>query len=1228
MKDLIQKIGFSPKENTKEIFIKKYSNFDNYIIKIDFENKKIDYGNKIICESTTTQNFSQAENWVVLECVNRLLTKGYEPKNIILEKIYPTGHGTSERLDILIKKDNKAYLMIECKTYGKEFDKEFKNLEKNGGQLFTYFQQDTNAKNLILYTSRLNKNEIEYKNEIVKIEEDYKQAGNVKDLYERWNKLTKKNGIFDGWVNIYQFQSKAIIIENLKDIKQEDAQKIFNRFAEILRKHTVSDKPNAFNKIFNLFLCKICDEYTAKNDKQKTKFQWKDDDTNEIFQNRLNRLYREGMKLFLGKTITDFDEQDLKEKYPEIANNEKLEKYFMNILNEIRLKKNNEFAIKDVYDNQTFIENGKVLKECVELLQNYKIRYDKRHPYLSDFFELLLTTGLKQESGQFFTPVPIARYIIKSLPIKKIFDKKLINGNFNDLLPLAIDYAAGSGHFLHEFMHEIQNFIEKENGNNCSLDIKRKIESWGIAKFEWAKDYVYGIEKDYRLAKVTKVGCYLHGDGLAQIINGDGLDSFHLSDDFVGVLKKKEINNHDKKENPVFDIIIANPPYSVSNFKGNIKNAFKSIENKENSFELYDYLTDQSSEIECLFIERTKQLLKNGGVAGIILPTSILSNTGIYTKTREIILKYFDIIGITKFGSNTFMATGTNTVVLFLRKRNNYDYKSIQSSVDNFFINFQDNTVNGIENIFSKYISHVWKEININSYISLCQKSPNKIIQKHEIFIEYKQKLKAKNDDILYKQIIEKEKEKLLYFILAYKQKIILTKTGEKKAEKQFLGYEFSNRRGQEGIHPILKSKSIDECTKLFDSEDFYNLKKASTYVLEAFENKEKREIDENLQNNISRINLIDMISFDRVNFEKNIDLSVKKKIEIESKWELVRLGDIILEQVKSKIKVRTAQNTKDKIYNFFTSGEKILKFNDFLVDNENIYLSTGGNAIIKYFKGKASYSTDTFVINSKNEKIIKTKLLFYFLENKIDDINNFYFKGLGLKHLQKPDFRNLKIPLPPKNIQEKIVKKIEEIEEKENKNKKRVKELKKKINELFEIIVSKSDTFYRLSDNDIFDISIGKRVLAKDFSSIGKIPVYSANVFKPFGYIDKLLIQDFSVPSVLWGIDGDWMVNYLPKNISFYPTDHCGILRIKNKKINEKYLAYVLQKEGEKLEFSRNKRASINRIQSIKIKAPSISEQQKIVTKIEKIEKEIKTLQPKIDNSKKQKEEILKKYL
>ncbi|KAA6306646.1 putative type I restriction enzymeP M protein, partial [termite gut metagenome] len=118
-KDLLTTIGFKSQENTVGISSKKYQQSGDYRIEVDFEKNVIDYGNLIGFGSKTTQNFSQAENFVVLECVNRLLEKGYKPQNIILEKTYPAGHGTSGRLDICVtREDNSEYLLIECKTYG------------------------------------------------------------------------------------------------------------------------------------------------------------------------------------------------------------------------------------------------------------------------------------------------------------------------------------------------------------------------------------------------------------------------------------------------------------------------------------------------------------------------------------------------------------------------------------------------------------------------------------------------------------------------------------------------------------------------------------------------------------------------------------------------------------------------------------------------------------------------------------------------------------------------------------------------------------------------------------------------------------------------------------------------------------------------------------------------------------------------------------------------------
>ena len=135
-------------------------------------------------------------------------------------------------------------------------------------------------------------------------------------------------------------------------------------------------------------------------------------------------------------------------------------------------------------------------------------------------------------------------------------------------------------------------------------------------------------------------------------------------------------------------------------------------------------------------------------------------------------------------------------------------------------------------------------------------------------------------------------------------------------------------------------------------------------------------------------------------------------------------------------------------------------------------------------------------------------------------------------------------------------------------------------------------------------------------------------NVFEPFGYIDKYLIDDFSVPSVLWGIDGDWMVNYMPSNKPFYPTDHCGVLRVKTNDVLPKYLAWILEKEGVEQRFSRTLRASIDRIKGLSIKTPPLPEQQKTVLEIEKIEAQIQETQKELEQLSDQKRSVIKNYL
>jgi type I restriction enzyme M protein len=1207
-KQLLLKSGFVPKDQTVDIYIKQYRQHEGYRIEVDFANQSIDYGT-VACESKTTQNFSQPENFVVLECVDRLLTKGYKPADLTLEKTYPSGRGHSGRLDILVKKDRKAFLMIECKTWGKAFDSELKKIQKDGGQLFTYFQNDTNADYLMLYASHLTSGGIQYRCEIVKIEDYYRTAGNVEDTFARWSKLTYSNGIFEVWVNAYEYQNKRLTKKDLIPLTEADSGAIFHGFLSILRKHSVSDKPNAFNKIFNLFLAKIYDE--KKRETDELDFQWKEKEDDPVnFQVRLIDLHRKGLYEFLRKEIPGISDDDFEYKTQEELYRKKKEK----------LKFNKIFDIRDVTDDESFDDNFRVLKEVVQLLEKYQTRYPRKQQHLSDFFERLLTTGLKQEAGQYFTPPPITKFIVRSLPIREMIEAEANQPVAK--LPAVIDYAAGSGHFITEMMEAYQDTINQIDSSDYYPDAQNEVAAWQRNPYSWAAKYVYGIEKDYRLVKVAKVGCYFYGDGLAQIIHGDGLDSFAKSKSYVGLLKDN-IQSDDSTKSQ-FSIVVSNPPYSVDAFKGDLRNI-----DAGKDFSLYGSLTDKSKEIECLFMERTVQLLKEGGVAGIVLPSSILSNGGIYTKTREIILQNFDIVALTELGSNTFMATGTNTVVLFLRRKNSKFFDKTRAALEESLVTNRDNTINEIEKPVSKYVNQVWEGITYNDYLTLLRKNPNEAIRNHEIYREYCGKIHTKAAADFWDTVLTIEYEKILYFIIAWPQKLVLVKTGEKDAEKKFLGYEFSNRRGSEGIHPVQRGKTIEECTCLFDTYSYDHPDKASTYIYKAFKGDNDSIISGSMQGNISHIHLVDMLTFDRADFEKAISTAIKKKVKFENLWlteKLVSLAEIA--DIRKGASITKEKTVKGDIP-VVAGGQDVAYYHNIANREGNVITISASGAysgFVNYFDTPI-FASDCNTIQSNDENIISTKLIYLFLKEIQSEIYGLQ-KGQAQPHVYGEDLAKIKIPLPPKEIQKKMVADIAGIEKKEKETKDQLDRFEQETEDLYTGLYNSTTNAYRLSDDKLFSVAIGKRVLTHDLVVSGGIPVYSANVLEPFGNIDKSLMEDFSIPSVLWGIDGDWMVNYIPENTPFYPTDHCGVLRVLSNDIFPKYVAWVLRKEGRDKQFSRQLRASMDRITSLSIKVPSVAKQKEVITKVEALEKQIANARKFLATTPVLKADVIKRYL
>lgn len=126
------------------------------------------------------------------------------------------------------------------------------------------------------------------------------------------------------------------------------------------------------------------------------------------------------------------------------------------------------------------------------------------------------------------------------------------------------------------------------------------------------------------------------------------------------------------------------------------------------------------------------------------------------------------------------------------------------------------------------------------------------------------------------------------------------------------------------------------------------------------------------------------------------------------------------------------------------------------------------------------------------------------------------------------------------------------------------------------------------LADKNLFTLSLGKRLLKKDFiTAKGDIPVYSANVFEPFVYTDQSNITDFDKAYVLWGIDGEFSFNVMDKGKVFASTDHCGTIKILDDQIDPYYLAYVMEETRHKYGFDRGLRASLTNMKAFNIDIP-----------------------------------------
>ena len=225
------------------------------------------------------------------------------------------------------------------------------------------------------------------------------------------------------------------------------------------------------------------------------------------------------------------------------------------------------------------------------------------------------------------------------------------------------------------------------------------------------------------------------------------------------------------------------------------------------------------------------------------------------------------------------------------------------------------------------------------------------------------------------------------------------------------------------------------------------------------------------------------------------------------------------------KSKIKAGDGEKAGKYPLYTCSPKVNKFLDnYLYDTEAIILSTGGNPIINYHKGRFSYSTDCLAIKSNGK--FENKYLYYYLISKISDISKM-FRGAGIKHLNKKELFQMNINLIDKKEQKIVVKNLDMINN--------VIELKKKQLEELNTII-KSQFVEMFGDIHLNDKKWKEDILKNNISIIG------GYAFKSSGF-QKSGIPILRIGNINTGKFRDkdlkfWKEDKLLEKYAIYPKD------------------------------------------------------------------------------------------
>jgi type I restriction enzyme S subunit len=323
-------------------------------------------------------------------------------------------------------------------------------------------------------------------------------------------------------------------------------------------------------------------------------------------------------------------------------------------------------------------------------------------------------------------------------------------------------------------------------------------------------------------------------------------------------------------------------------------------------------------------------------------------------------------------------------------------------------------------------------------------------------------------------------------------------------------------------------------------------------------------------------------------------------------------LGEVCKFLPKSK---RNAKYGKDEgLYPFIKSSMIVKKYVDEPdYEEESLIIGDGGEPNINYGL-KFSTSDHCYILQNKNKTILNLKYSYYYLFHNLDMMDKLYI-GVAIKNISKSNISDIKIPIPPLEKQEEIVKYLDFIYEKANKTSQdKIKELKtlnefclntqkmfgdnvvKTLGEVCEVNQGNTLTKNEMI-NGIYDVVGGGKIIGKH------------NKTNRCG-------NEFTLTRV-----GDININYINK--PYYLTDNGFSIKSKIDNTITKYIYYLLLYNKDYLinlyQGTAQKVISKTNLKLIKIPIPSIERQKEIVDYCEYNDTLIQQLEKEIEHNKKQ---------